>query len=116
MVDVFVKNASLICAPQETVGLQELVEQQQRDLAYTKEKVGPAKFRFKNPYQEELASFFLEADDAIITENNDVEIFVDGQEKFDRLKEDIKKRQNIIFTYFITSSTKMKLAKKSCNS
>ncbi|MBF1732763.1 MAG: PLDc N-terminal domain-containing protein, partial [Streptococcus sp.] len=29
---------------QETVGLQKLVEQQQRDLAYTKEKVGPAKF------------------------------------------------------------------------
>ena len=31
---------------QETVGLQELVEQQQRDLAYTKEKIGPARFRF----------------------------------------------------------------------
>ena len=45
---------------QETVGLQELVEQQQRDLAYTKEKkIGPAEIRFKNPYQEELASFSL---------------------------------------------------------
>ena len=87
---------------QETVGLQELVEQQQRDLAYTKEKIGPARFRFKNPYQEELASFFLEADDAIITENNDVEIFVDGQEKFDRLKEDIKNaKHHIHLLYYI---------------
>ena len=36
---------------QETVGLQELVEQQQRDLERTKEKIGAPKFRFKNEYQ-----------------------------------------------------------------
>ena len=87
---------------QETIGLQELIEQQQRDLAYTKEKIGPAKFRFKNPYQEDLASFFLEADDAIITENNHVEMFVDGEEKFNRLKEDIKNaKHHIHMLYYI---------------
>ena len=37
---------------QETVGLQELVEQQQRDLERTKEKIGAPKFRFKNEYQD----------------------------------------------------------------
>ena len=87
---------------QETVGLQELVEQQQRELEYKKEQMGPAKFRFKSTHHEDLASFFLEADDAIITDNNDVEIFVDGKEKFDRLKEDIKSaKHHIHILYYI---------------
>ena len=80
------KNASLICVLKKTIGLQELVEQQQREPIYTKEKSDPQNSFYKNPYQEDLASFFLEADDAIITENNDVEMFVDGQEKFEPSK------------------------------
>ena len=72
-------------------------------------------FVFKNPYQEELASFFLEADDAIITENNDVEIFVDGEEKFDRLKEDIKNaKHHIHLLYYIFNQDE--IGEESCNS
>ena len=87
---------------QETVGLQELVEQQQLELAHKKEQTGTAKFRFKSTHHEDLASFFLGADDAIITDNNDVEIFIDGKDKFDRLKEDIKSaKHHIHILYYI---------------
>ena len=87
---------------QETVGLQELVEQQQRDLERTKEKIGAPKFRFKNEYQEDLASFFLETDDAIITENNEVTLYVSGEDKFAQLKADIEQAQHHIhLQYYI---------------
>ena len=87
---------------QETVGLQELVEQQQQALVSAKQKMEQSSFQFKNTYQEELASFFLEADDAIITENNDVEMFIDGHDKFNRLKEDLRKaKHHIHVLYYI---------------
>ena len=87
---------------QETVGLQELVEQQQRDLERTKEKIGTPKFRFKNEYQEDLASFFLETDDAIITENNEVTLYVSGEDKFAQLKADIEQaKDHIHLQYYI---------------
>ena len=87
---------------QETVGLQELVEQQQRDLERTKEKIGAPKFRFKNEYQEDLASFFLETDDAIITENNEVTLYVSGEDKFTQLKADIEQaKHHIHLQYYI---------------
>ena len=87
---------------QETVGLQELVEQQQRDLERTKEKIGAPKFRFKNEYQEDLASFFLETDDAIITDNNEVTLYVSGEDKFTQLKADIEQaKHHIHLQYYI---------------
>ena len=66
-------------------------------IKYTYENLG-----FKNEYQEDLASFFLETDDAIITENNEVTLYVSGEDKFAQLKADIEQAQHHIhLQYYI---------------
>lgn len=62
-------------------------------------------FRFRNPHTEEnedLVYMLLCNNDAVLTEDNDVDIFVDGKDKFNSLLEDIRQAtHHIHLQYYI---------------
>ncbi|KKE79926.1 cardiolipin synthase [Bacilli bacterium] len=62
-------------------------------------------FRFNNPNMQEysdIAYLHLRNDDAVLTQDNNVQIFTDGKEKFDSLIEDLEKAEDHIhLQYYI---------------
>lgn len=56
----------------------------------------------------ELILYNLEVADAVVTNNNHLQIFIDGHDKFDRLKEDIKNAKLYIhLQYYIIQNDKL---------
>lgn len=55
-----------------------------------------------NPYQQDLATIFLNNDESILTTNNSLRLIVDGQEKFESLMKDIiAAKDHIHMLYYI---------------
>lgn len=55
-----------------------------------------------NPYQQDLATIFLNNDESILTTNNQLTLFVDGQAKFEALIADIQAaKDHIHLIYYI---------------
>ena len=73
---------------QENIGMPELVQAQKQMLA---DDEGLLSDKQATENAKEMASLFLESDESILTKGNKVELFTDGEKKFDSLIEDISK-------------------------
>ncbi|WP_277631385.1 cardiolipin synthase [Atopococcus tabaci] len=90
---------------QETIGMPELVEAQQQLIA---EDAPVLDESIDAPKTRELASLFLETTGSVLTKGNKVSIIADGEEKFDRLIEDISKAQHHVHVmYYIFKMDKI---------
>lgn len=90
---------------QENIGMPELVQAQKEMLADDEELLS-AKQATENA--KEMASLFLESDESILTKGNKVELFTDGEKKFDSLIEDISKAEHHIhMIYYIIHNDKI---------
>ncbi|MEQ6377866.1 cardiolipin synthase [Bacillaceae bacterium S4-13-56] len=82
----------------DQLGVQEQVQSQLSSLRNET-------FSFVNKASEknkDLIYMFLQNDEAVLTQNNDVQIFLDGKEKFSSLMEDLKKaKDHIHIVYYI---------------
>lgn len=80
----------------EESAIQAMAEQQIETLESTDSNF------FENSYLKELAVLFLECDESLVTSDNQVELLLDGQDKFEQLKEDLRQAQNHIhLLYYI---------------
>lgn len=90
---------------QETIGMPELVEAQQQLIA---EDAPVLDESIDAPKTRELARLFLETTGSVLTKGNKVSIIADGEEKFDRLIEDISKAQHHVHVmYYIFKMDKI---------
>lgn len=80
------------------IGIESTIQTQMHDI---KNQL----FRFRNPHTEEnedLVYMLLRNNDAILTEDNNVEIFIDGKDKFNSLLQDIRRaKHHIHLQYYI---------------
>lgn len=90
---------------QENIGMPELVQAQKEMLADDEDLLSE---RQASENAKEMASLFLESDESILTKGNKVELFTDGEEKFDSLIEDISKAEHHIhMIYYIIHNDKI---------
>lgn len=86
------------------LGLKELIREQTG-------KIKKGTFPFKNPEAEkyrDLVLMHLTRNQAILTENNEVDIFTDGKKKFDRLFRDIEQAKDYIhLQYYIIKNDRL---------
>lgn len=84
---------------QENIGLSRLIKAQKKLLKEHE--------LFQNYYQSEneiseMVNMFLKSSDAVLTQGNEVDLIVDGKDKFEKLIEDISKaKHHIHVTYYI---------------
>ncbi|GEL66173.1 cardiolipin synthase [Marinilactibacillus psychrotolerans] len=84
---------------QKRIGMNQLVEAQ-KQLIETENLDLPETKHLDTTL--ELVSLFLESNESILTKGNQVDIIIDGKEKFDRLIKDIQKaKHHIHVTYYI---------------
>ncbi|MBM6613637.1 cardiolipin synthase [Desemzia sp. RIT804] len=84
---------------QENIGMPELVEAQ-KQMLLEEEKLLSSKQYTED--SKEITNLFLESSESILTKGNDVEVFIDGKEKFKSLIRDIYKAENHIhMIYYI---------------
>lgn len=80
------------------IGIEKMIDQQ---IAALKEE----RFDFRDPHaakNRDLIYMHLINNDAVLTQDNDIDIFVDGQEKFEALLKDIAKaKDHIHLQYYI---------------
>ncbi len=90
---------------QENIGMPELVQAQKEMLA---DDEGLLSDKQATENAKEMASLFLESDESILTKGNKVELFTDGEKKFDSLIEDISKAEHHIhMIYYIIHNDKI---------
>lgn len=82
---------------QERLGLKYSSDEQKQLL-----KEGKLAKRLDHNYEKELINLFLNTEDAIYTEYNNIEIIIDGNEKFNKLIDDIRNAKTYIhMQYYI---------------
>lgn len=90
---------------QENIGMPELVQAQKEMLA---DDEGLLSDKQATENAKEMASLFLESDESILTKGNKVELFTDGEKKFDSLIQDISKAEHHIhMIYYIIHNDKI---------
>ncbi|WP_010304888.1 cardiolipin synthase [Kurthia senegalensis] len=82
--------------PQKSIGIQQMIDEQ-------KEKATTSSLHVENIEQaHQLIHMNLATNDAIVTKNNDIHLFHDGDDKFNQLIEDIKNaKDHIHIQYYI---------------
>lgn len=83
---------------QESIGMKELVIAQKEMLL--EDELLSSKQATENT--KEIASLFLESDESIVTKGNKVELFIDGNAKFDSLIRDIEQAQHHVHMLYYT--------------
>lgn len=84
---------------QDRIGMPQLVESQKQLIESENLDVPESNYQDKT---FEMIRLFLESSEAVLTKGNKVEIISDGEEKFNRLIEDIKRAEHHIHvTYYI---------------
>lgn len=80
------------------IGLKEMIEEQEKEM-----KEGTFSFRnISSSAHEDMIFMHLMNNGALLSENNEVDIFIDGQEKFSKLIQDIlQAKQFIHLQYYI---------------
>lgn len=82
----------------EKIGIEPILKRQLEQLAFNE-----FDFRNKSTYDnQDLIYMHLRGNESVLTENNHVDIFTDGKQKFDRLFKDIEEaRDHIHIQYYI---------------
>lgn len=82
----------------EKIGIEPILKKQLEQLAFNE-----FEFRNKSTYDnQDLIYMHLRGNESVLTENNHVDIFTDGKQKFDRLFKDIEEAKNHIhIQYYI---------------
>lgn len=82
----------------EKIGIEPILKRQLEQLAFNE-----FEFRNKSTYDnQDLIYMHLRGNESVLTENNHVDIFTDGKQKFDRLFKDIEEaKKHIHIQYYI---------------
>ncbi|MGX7418510.1 cardiolipin synthase [Carnobacterium gallinarum] len=83
---------------QESIGMKELVIAQKEMLL--DDELLSSKQSTENT--KEIASLFLESDESIVTKGNKIDLFIDGNKKFDSLIHDIQQAQHHVHMLYYT--------------